>query len=562
MNAPNTDSKRINELELALNKMKQQQEILQRKIKEESEKKIKLEKDLEKEQQRIKELQTRNDQQQKILKKKTEDLAVAQRKLRSASSAGTFEDASSTSNKHWVEQEMEKILQEKKQLEIIREELIKREELCRKKEALLQEKNELQIKKLRSSQVVRESLNLVNQKIDSLDKQIKDSGAFKENLHETHNTLIQQRKQLDERLSAGCVLSTAEERRLIEIEEAIEALEVAIQFETESINDQEAKLKKSHVSMHIDENELSDNVLNKLGELPYEEAKYLVRKFFTKIIDLKELERKKQLINDELQVQLDEKQRLCDELKKSINLTSSDLDRRLVIQQQQYERQINGLLEKLSDCSNKISNYEKEINQLRDKLRKTTATKRINNNDDENHELTGESLFMGQYGTSTNSTNNIDSNRKTSFQNLQTNGFHLNDNQITAVTSQQYTARTISSSAALSTNRQVSAAQDLGNSLSNSTKPLDRTYVNGIASINAATSLGLSMGVGGNSVGAGASALNMLNSKNYVKDSLADSMNNNDQSSKQVIKISKKDLRPLSEDEVVKRSKKGNLIFN
>lgn len=121
--------------------MKQQNESLQKRIKEDADKKIKLEKELEKEQQKLKDLEVKNDQQQKILKKKTEDLMQAQRRLRSGSTAGlnTADDnmpissPSFTNNKHWVEQEMEKIVQEKKQMELFKDELEKREELVRKK---------------------------------------------------------------------------------------------------------------------------------------------------------------------------------------------------------------------------------------------------------------------------------------------------------------------------------------------------------------------------------------------------------------------------------------------
>jgi hypothetical protein len=490
----------MSELEITLNKMKQQQEILQRKIKEDSEKKIKLEKDLEKEQQKIKELQTRNDQQQKILKKKTEDLASAQRRLRSGSLSGLADE--NTNSKHWVEQEMEKIIQERKQLDLIKDELVKREELCRKREYLLQEKNELQIKKLRSSQTVRESLSLVNHKIETLDKQLKESQttALKDNLFQTQTNLIQQRKQLDERLSQGCILTSGEERRLIEIEEAIEALDVAIKFESDSIKDQETKLKRS---------DMSDNVLNKLTEIPHEEAKLLVKKFFHKIIDLKELERKKELLNDELQVQLDEKIRLVEELKKSINISSNDLDRRLIIQQQQYEKQVNALLEQLSDCSSKISSYEKEISVYKDKIRKTTATKRVvANGGDENHD-SGDYLGYSNDGRQ-----------------LSNNGFHLNEHSIVMATSQQqHSART--SASTISTQRNSSINDIVIPALSNNLK-----HLNGNVSSN-------------------------VKSANYCQDSLVDGSINQDLSVKKVIKFSRKDLQPLSEAEVVKRNKKS-----
>ena len=77
----NTD-KKVAELELALSKLKQQNDSLTKKIKDDTDKKLKLEKDFEKEQQKLKDLEMRTDQQQRILKKKSEDLVTAQRRLR------------------------------------------------------------------------------------------------------------------------------------------------------------------------------------------------------------------------------------------------------------------------------------------------------------------------------------------------------------------------------------------------------------------------------------------------------------------------------------------------
>ena len=45
-------------------------------------------------------------------------------------------------DKHWVEQEIEKLVEEKKQMDLFKEELKRREDLVKKKELLLKEKNE------------------------------------------------------------------------------------------------------------------------------------------------------------------------------------------------------------------------------------------------------------------------------------------------------------------------------------------------------------------------------------------------------------------------------------
>ncbi|CAF0882015.1 unnamed protein product [Brachionus calyciflorus] len=86
---PKTNSdKKLADLEIAYSKLKQQNDLLQKRIKEDSERKLKLEKDYEKEQQKLKDLEMKSEKQQQILKKKTEDLVVAHKRLRSASQSG------------------------------------------------------------------------------------------------------------------------------------------------------------------------------------------------------------------------------------------------------------------------------------------------------------------------------------------------------------------------------------------------------------------------------------------------------------------------------------------
>lgn len=55
--------------------------------------------------------------------------------------------------KKWLDSEMEKVLEQRRALEELKDELSKRETIVVKKEALLQEKNGLENKRLRSSQV-------------------------------------------------------------------------------------------------------------------------------------------------------------------------------------------------------------------------------------------------------------------------------------------------------------------------------------------------------------------------------------------------------------------------
>ena len=71
--------------------MRNQQETLQRKLKEESDRKAKREREMQKHLQKIKELESQTMQQQKLLKRKTEEVAVAQRRLRNINKQGSEE---------------------------------------------------------------------------------------------------------------------------------------------------------------------------------------------------------------------------------------------------------------------------------------------------------------------------------------------------------------------------------------------------------------------------------------------------------------------------------------
>lgn len=56
--------------------------------------------------------------------------------------------------KRWLDEEMERVLEQRRGLEDLEGELTKREDILAKKEALLQERSGLETKRLRSSQVL------------------------------------------------------------------------------------------------------------------------------------------------------------------------------------------------------------------------------------------------------------------------------------------------------------------------------------------------------------------------------------------------------------------------
>lgn len=63
--------------------------------------------------------------------------------------------------KRWLDEEMERVLDQRKELEDLEGELTKREQILAKKEALLQERSGLETKRLRSSQVLTTTNNSI-----------------------------------------------------------------------------------------------------------------------------------------------------------------------------------------------------------------------------------------------------------------------------------------------------------------------------------------------------------------------------------------------------------------
>lgn len=65
-----------------------------------------------------------------------------------------FSEQKIEEQKRWLDEEMERVLEQRRGLEDLEGELTKREEILAKKEALLQERSGLETKRLRSSQVI------------------------------------------------------------------------------------------------------------------------------------------------------------------------------------------------------------------------------------------------------------------------------------------------------------------------------------------------------------------------------------------------------------------------
>ncbi|XP_077903533.1 kinesin-like protein KIF27 isoform X3 [Ictidomys tridecemlineatus] len=277
------NEKRANELEQNIDHMKYQKVKLQKRLREENEKKKQLDAEIKRDQQKIKELQLKTEQEEN-LKLKVEDFDAFHLKRRKVCSFGSIDQLQNLDEqKKWLDEEVEKVLNQRQVLEELEEDLKKRETIVSKKEALLQEKSLLENKKLRSSQ---------------------------------------------------------EEHVLFQLEEGIEALEAAIEYKNESIQSRQNLLRASLQNLSHSE----ANVLEKLSCLNPVEIRAILFRYFNKVVNLREAERKQQLQNEEIKMKVLERDNTVRELESALEHLKLQCDRRLTLQQKEHEQKVQLLL--------------------------------------------------------------------------------------------------------------------------------------------------------------------------------------------------------------------------
>ncbi|XP_052634150.1 kinesin-like protein KIF27 isoform X2 [Harpia harpyja] len=375
----NQSERQATELEQNVAQMKHQQTQLQKRLCEESEKKKQLEAEIQRDQQQIKELQIKMEQQQKILKVKDKEIAAFKKKKNN--SVGTSQKLQKLEEqKKWLDEEMERILQQHQQLAELEEDLKKREAIVAKKEALLQEKSHLEIKKLRSSQALNKDSMKLSTRLSMLDQELCDKGMQLQGsttedktdilekiqvLQMERDQLLRRRNSVDEKLKDGKVLSTEEEHVLFQLEEGIEALEAAIDYKNESIQNRQHLLRSSSQVLSQSEN----NVIGKLVSLSAAELRAIIFKYFNKIVGLRESEHKLQLQIEEREMKVIDQDNIIRELESALEHVKLQCDRQLTLQHKEHEKKLQLILHHFKEQDSEgiaetLKGYEVKVQQL------------------------------------------------------------------------------------------------------------------------------------------------------------------------------------------------------
>ncbi|XP_074851277.1 kinesin-like protein KIF27 [Carettochelys insculpta] len=372
------NEKRVTELQHTVNHMRCQEAKLQKRLQEESEKKKILEAEIARDQQQIKELQLKTEQQQKLLKLKNEEIAGFKKKKNSAGTSQQLQKEEE--QRKWLDDELEKVLHQRQELEELEEDLKKREAIINKKEALLQEKRHLEIKKLRSSQALNKDSLKLSTRLSMLDKELCDksvqlqTSASEERrqmleevqvLQKERDQLLRRRNSVEEKLKNGRVLSPEEEHALFYLEEEIEALEAAIDYKNENIQNRQHSLRDSSQILM----QSKANVMGKLVSLSATEIRAILFKYFSKVVSLRETERKLQLQTAELEMRAVEQENIIRELESALEHLTLQCDRRLTLQQKEHEQKIQLIVHYFKEqdgegIGESLKLYEAKVKQL------------------------------------------------------------------------------------------------------------------------------------------------------------------------------------------------------
>ncbi|XP_036289551.1 kinesin-like protein KIF27 isoform X4 [Pipistrellus kuhlii] len=163
----------------------------------------------------------------------------------------------------------------------------------------------------------------------------------------------------------GSIDQLQEEHALFQLEEGIEALEAAIEYKNESIQSRQNSLRVSFQNLSHSE----ANILEKLIGLNPTEIRAILFRYFNKVVNLRETERKLQLQNKEMKMKILERDNMFRELESALEHLKLQCDRRLTFQQKEHEQKMQLLLHHFAEQDGEgimetLKSYEDKIQQL------------------------------------------------------------------------------------------------------------------------------------------------------------------------------------------------------
>ncbi|XP_021922452.1 kinesin-like protein costa isoform X2 [Zootermopsis nevadensis] len=338
-------ARKVLELENSLKNSKKQMEKLNKQLKQEERHKQCLEQELIEDQRKIKDLEQKYNLQATKLNAKDAGETLDEERLR------------------WIQEE-ERIVSMRESSQRLQEQLLQQQTMLEKREAFLKEKLCLENFRTRSIREVSARISHIEQvlKEKSIDMEkvedLDEKEALRHEIHSLRKTkecLSEERRGLDEKLQKDKKLSTVEERKMLECEEAIEAIDAAIEYKNELICGRKGQgLDNSRVQREKGEKLLLDRLM-KLSPM---EMRTLLYKYFQKVIDLRENGRKMEVQLMELDFQTEAQSWKIRSLINALHKSHLEAERRIVVLQKEHQEKLHIMLRNFAEESSASSGAE------------------------------------------------------------------------------------------------------------------------------------------------------------------------------------------------------------
>lgn len=339
-------ARKVLELENSLQNSKRQMEKLKKQLKREEQHKQCLEQELLEDQRKIKELEQKYNLQTSKLNDKDAGKAPDEERLRR------------------IQEEEKRIASMKESSQRLQEQLLQQQAMLEKREAFLKEKLCLEKRRTKSIREVSARIShleqVLKEKSTDLGKteDLDEKEALRheiQNLRRTKECLSKERCDLDEKLQKDKKLSSVEERKLLECEEAIEAIDAAIEYKNELICGRKGQgLDNSRVQREKGEKLL----LERLMKLSPMEMRTLLYKYFQKVIDLRENGSKMEVQLAELELQTEAQAWKIQALINALQQSHFQAERRIVFLQKEHEEKLHVMLRHFAEESSGSSGAE------------------------------------------------------------------------------------------------------------------------------------------------------------------------------------------------------------
>ena len=177
-----------------------------------------------------------------------------------------------------------------------------------------------------------------------------------EDLRQIRNVFFVERQKLDDKLTDQGSLSSGEERKFLELDESIEAIDGAIEYKNEIICNRNLSYEKYKGD---------DLLMKRLVKLNVQETRALLHRYFKRVLDLRMEGKKMEMHIEEVEEQYNDLGKCTRDLNRSLQKS----ERRLMSQHKEYQVKLNNLtkaaednLEKQNlDFTRKLKSLEKEL---------------------------------------------------------------------------------------------------------------------------------------------------------------------------------------------------------